>query len=105
MKILSVSVSKSDGTSWATVDPNSLSDETKLAYDEYRELRQRARQAQEQFEALFRDEAGSDGIRFGYNFGKLTIAQGDAPRQKAAPKPTVSLEAFLGSQRANGRSL
>lgn len=102
MKIIKTSVSKTDGTIWAEVDVNSLSDDLQVAYGMFKEAQEQAKLARESFEEQFRDAANSDGIRFGYNFGKLTIAKGKAPQAKSTP--AVSLESFLGSQQANGRA-
>ena len=102
MKITSTSVSKNDGTVWATVDVDSLDTDVLKAYQAYKEAARKASELRQEFEALFRTEAGTEGIRFGYNYGKLSIAQGEAPKPKAAPKPSVSLSDFLTGRLSSG---
>lgn len=102
MKIISTSVSKNDGTVWATVDVDSLDTDVLKAYQAYKEAARKASELRQEFEALFRTEAGTEGIRFGYNYGKLSIAQGEAPKPKATPKATISLDAFLSGQARAG---
>ena len=106
MKILSTSTSKTDGTTWATVDVDSLSDDTKLAYQVYKEAQAKAAELRKDFEAMFRDEAGTELLRFGYNYGKLSVAVGEAPKVAALPKaPKQSLGSFLTSQGIGGHRI
>ena len=104
MKVLSTSTSKSDGTVWATIDVQSLASDTLKAYEAYKEASKMAAELRQDFEGLFRVEAGTDGIRFGYNYGKLSIAQGDAPKAKSQPKAVMGLDEFLSIQHSNGRA-
>lgn len=102
IKITSTSISKTDGTAWASVDVDALQEDTFQAYKAYKEANELARAAREEFEAMFRIEAGTDGIRFGYNYGKLSFAKG---QPKAEPKAKVSLDEFLAGRLNGGHAV
>lgn len=105
MKVISTSVSKSDGTVWANVDPKSLNDDAQLAYEAYKESYETTRRLRVEFEEQFRADAGDRGIKFSYNFGKLSVAMGDPPQGKAQPEAKMSLADFMASQGRLGRSI
>ena len=90
---------------WTEIDPASLPDIAKIAYDDYKEQYRRMKHCREVFEQHMNEACSPpDGKRVvcGYNFGKLSIALADAA---AAPKvqPKGSLADFLAASQASGR--
>ncbi len=86
---------------WQTLDVESLSPKTRKLYDAYKAASKAAGSAREAFESSFGSDvpAPKDQVwRYGYRFGKFSIALDDtvAPVKKAAPVlTTATLMAML----------
>lgn len=94
---------------WNTVEISDLSERNREAYLAAKEAYKVYKATRERFEQAMQDDfaehlpAGHE-LKFGYNFGKLSIAVGPARERKAA-KPTQSLASFLAGYSASGRAV
>ena len=91
---------------WTEIDPASLPDVVKIAYDDYKEQYRRMKHCREVFEQHLNESVSPpEGKRIvcGYNFGKLSIALADDDRKPVKAKATGSLADFLASAQASGR--
>ena len=83
---------------WMDVQPEALSPDAQAAYGEYKAAYRLAKEVKERFEAIARLNLPNPGpgreIKFGYNFGKLSIAVGEA-KARPADKPKLDLAAFI----------
>lgn len=81
---------------WQTIDTTNLPDDLALAYEDYRDLNRKAQAAREAFETAFRTlvpAAPRKSWLFGYRFGKLSVALGDAqPIKSTAPRGALTLD-------------
>jgi len=92
---------------WIVIDPTTLNDLPRAAYDVYKDAYKTARKAREDFETLMAESVEvPEGKRlvFGYNFGKLSVAVVDDDRKPAA-KANVpqSLSSYLAGMTQKGR--
>lgn len=84
---------------WTEIEPSELPVECQVLYAEYKAAYKAMKAAREAFEAQGRASIpAAEGmeIKFGYNFGKLSIAE--APKAAEKPKPKVGLAAFLAAR-------
>ena len=92
---------------WREIDPETLDAGLASAYRDYKTAYQYATQLREGFETSMRDAADvgyGKELKFGYRFGKLSIAVGPvAPKAKSAGKKPVSLGDWLKQQQDGGR--
>lgn len=96
---------KSDAV-WVEIDPETLPDGAKAAYAKYKAMYRETKAQRASFEGML-NAAAPDGSRFifGYNFGKLSMAQVEATATPVkAKQATLSLGDFLAAQQAMGRS-
>lgn len=93
---------------WREIDPETLDAGLAQAYRDYKTAYRLATECRERFEAMMRDSADvgyGRELKFGYRFGKLSIAVGPvADKPKSAGKKAVSLSEWLDQQQQNGRS-
>lgn len=90
---------------WIQIDIDSLSNQQRFAYDEYKAKYRLTKEARENFENTMQLGV-PDGMRIvlGYNFGKLSAAIVSDDRKPAKAKAsTQSLAEFLAAQAAGGR--
>lgn len=86
---------------WSTVDPNSLNEKQRAAYNAYKAAYKTASEAREAFESMIRADmalvipAGKT-VAFGYRFGQLGMAIVDAAKP-TTPKKAVPLAAALAA--------
>lgn len=87
---------------WMDIQPEALSPAAQAAYADHKAAYRLAKEAKERFEAVARASMPNPGpgreIKFGYNFGKLSIAVGEAKPVKA-DKPALDLTAFITGAR------
>ena len=89
---------------WIQIDPETLADDVREAYEAYKEAYRYAKDLRKAFEAKVNDAAPSGKrIVVGYNFGKLSMAIVEASEAKAPAKAKQSLADFLAMQQAVGR--
>ena len=94
---------------WREVDPSTLPDDIEAAYREMKAVYRDYAQRKQAFEALMQEHhanvlpSGKE-LKFGYNFGKLSIAIGPARERKPKreAKTEQSLSDWLQAQAANG---
>jgi hypothetical protein len=92
---------------WTEIDPNTeLSATTRQMYEQAKSIYKQYKAARDMFEGAMQDEhagalpAGSE-LKFGYKFGKLSIAIGPKrERVKATAKQRPSLTEWLRAQQA-----
>lgn len=93
---------------WREVSPDTLPADIKTAYDEAKAIYRQYKETKAKFEGLMQAEfaesmpAGQE-LKFGYNFGKLSVAVGpkrEVKRDKA--KQSGSLNDWLSGQRESG---
>ena len=95
---------------WTNVNPANLSTELQNRYAQMKEAYKVYAQRKGEFEQAMQAEFGGKlsadkELKFGYNFGKLSIAIGDKrPERKAKQAQTDSLGDWLAAQQANGRA-
>ena len=93
---------------WNEVDPSTLPTGLAALYTDLKAAQRLAAQAREAFESAFTEMVKlppSQGIAFGYRFGKLSFALTDAPA-KPKPKPSRALDfAALAAMSGGHRSL
>lgn len=98
-------MAKQDAT-WINVDIDTLGNDARFAYDEYKAKYRLMKEAREHFENTMADLAQlPQGQRmiFGYNFGKLSVAVVEDDRKVAKPKATTqSLSQFLAQAKSHG---
>jgi hypothetical protein len=89
---------------WVEINVDSLDEAQRMAYDEYKAIYRKMKEAREYFEAEMQSLA-PDGKRlvFGYNFGKLSVAVADKVEVKAKASGPQSLGDYLKGMQANGR--
>jgi hypothetical protein len=91
---------------WQNIDPASLPAIRKEQYDAMKACYRKYAELKKYFEAGMNDDFATPGtqLKFGYRFGKLSIAvaEGNAPKA-AKPNGALSLEGFLQAQGASGR--
>lgn len=92
---------------WVEINVETLSEDTRKAYEAYKNLYREMKALRTDFENLMQDDAKlPEGKRlvFGYNFGKLSVAIVDDDRKprKAAPAK-LSLSEYMAQQAAMGR--
>lgn len=96
---------------WKTVDPaRELSPEMLRAFERSKEAYKEYQAAKQRFEDMFKASVASQippgfEIKFGYNYGKLSvaIAQTDPSKErKAAAKPKESLADWMQAQTSGG---
>lgn len=95
---------------WKQVDPASLRQEAQDQYNEMKRVYRQYAAAKAAFEATMQRDfadhlpAGAE-LKFGYNFGKLSIAVGPKRPEKAKAKADTgkSLSEWLGEQAGSGR--
>lgn len=81
---------------WSTIDPKSLPEGHRKAYDAYKVAYAKASEARKAFETMVNSRASlpeGKTIVFGYRFGQLSVAIGDTVRPKASK--AQALGAFL----------
>lgn len=88
---------------WRNVDPDSLTDELQLAYEEYRECNRKAQAAREAFEKAFSTAVPcprGQRLAFGYRFGKLSIAviPDDKPKATSGAKSPFTMADLIAMQ-------
>lgn len=90
---------------WVTIDPSSLPDQTRAAYENYKTAYRIMKEQREAFEGLMQNGVPEgQRIILGYNFGKLSAAIVADDRKPAKAKAaTQSLAEFLASQSAQGQ--
>lgn len=98
-------MAKQTDATWFEIDPSTLDETAKRAYDTYKALYRQAKEARQSFETIMQgtaDLAQGKRMIFGYNFGKLSVAvvNGEA---KSEAKPKLGLAQFLASQASQGR--
>lgn len=85
---------------WNTINVDTLGKSEKAAYDSYRAAYRAASELRESFEAAMRKSvklaAGQDLV-FSYNFGRLSIAVGDARSKNTASSGGKSFADFAKS--------
>ena len=84
---------------WKEINPETLDAAAKGAYQAYKAKYAEAAQLKKAFEAIVVKQAGlpaTHTLRFGYNFGKLSIAVDTADGPKVSAK-AVSLKDALAS--------
>ena len=94
---------------WANVEIEQLNAELQRAYRESKEAYRAYKIARDQFEGMMQEVysgsiAEGTELKFGYNFGKLSVAIGPKTQRKAkseAPKQTLA--EFLAAQASDGR--
>lgn len=93
---------------WTTVDVSKLGGELQMQYNGMKALYRQYAAAKAEFEsamqAAFGDKLpGGKELKFGYNFGKLSIAVGPArERKQRKTQETASLEDWLEAQAQGG---
>lgn len=91
---------------WVQLDPESLNDAQRDAYDVYRRFRKQAGEAKGRFEATMQGDV-PEGQRmiFGYNFGKLSVAVVENDRKPAkAKQAAMPLAQYLATMAAGGHA-
>lgn len=88
---------------WNTIAVETLSKDAQAAYAEYKALYATMKKAREAFEAMVIKESGipaTSTLRFGYRFGKLSVAVDVADKPKAATsgKGALSLSDYMKLQ-------
>lgn len=91
---------------WREVSPDTLPDDIRRLYDDYKEAQRYAASQREAFETRMASVAAlpsGSRLAFGYRFGKLSIAviPDDKPTRQATKAP-ASLADFLAAQRLTG---
>ena len=89
---------------WTQVDPNTLSEGDYQRYQDYKTAYKAMKEAKARFEGDMQVNAPEGMcLKFGYNFGKLSIALDKAQVvTKKATSGTQSLSAFLAMQNNSG---
>ena len=92
---------------WQEIDPESLSDELRLAYELYKEKAREAARLRTEFEkgmneALAEALPAGHKVVFGYRFGKLSMAV-VKDEGKAKPQGKASLGDYLKAMQGQGR--
>lgn len=88
---------------WTEIDPASLPEHVKMAYDAYKVSYRAMKEARVAFEDTLQPGAPvGKRIVCGYNFGKLSVALADAEVAKAKAT-TGDLAAFLAMAQSSGR--
>ena len=92
---------------WTEINPETLPEQIKHAYDYYKEMYREMKEQRQCFEKAMADTAElPTGKRmiFGYNFGKLSVAIVDDDRKPAKATPAKqSLADFIASQSEAGK--
>lgn len=88
---------------WLEINPSTLPAETASAYAEMKTAYRKYAEMKKSFEAKMQQDfadqlAPGRELKFGYNFGKLSIAIGEA-RDRREAKPKQSLAEWLEAQR------
>ena len=99
--------SKSDAV-WTNVDPATLSQDVRQAYEAYKVAQRQAAALREAFEtAITSDIDVPAGMRvvFGYRFGQLSMALVEDDRKPSKARPKGTLADFIAAQRAAGRAI
>ena len=100
-------MAKDNSAVWHEIDPLTLTDEVKYAYDQYKAQYAAMKAARLTFETMLAAQAAPvEGKRvvFGYNFGKLSVAIVDDDRKPAKATPAKqSLADFIAAQASAGR--
>lgn len=93
---------------WVNIDPATLSPEMQKAYEAYKAAYRAMKEQRDLFERMMNAQAPVGKVmKFGYNFGKLSVALDIAP-VAAAPKASTgvqSLSAWLASQAEGGHTV
>lgn len=95
--------------SWTNVEIEQLSAELRRAYRESKEAYRAYKIARDQFEGMMQEVysgsiAEGTELKFGYNFGKLSVAIGPKTAKKAKSEVAKqTLAEFLAAQSADGR--
>jgi len=78
---------------WLEINPEMLLPDAQAAYAKYKEAYRMAKACKDAFEQIARSGLPNPGegkeIKFGYNFGKLSIAVGDAKAKATPDKPDL----------------
>lgn len=95
---------RTNDLTWVEIDINSLDEAQRMAYDEYKAIYAKMKEARKYFEDEMQ-ELAPDGKRlvFGYNFGKLSVAVADKAEEKAKPQAKQSLGEYLKGMQTAGR--
>ncbi len=92
---------------WTTIDPATLTVEDQQRYAEmkriYRQYAATKRAFEDGLQEAFAEQLpnGSE-LKFGYNFGKLSVAVGPAKERKQAKQATRTLTDMLADYDASG---
>ena len=91
---------------WTEIDPASLPADVRQQYEAYKAAYHAMKQQRQAFETMLNDTASPPSgkrVVCGYNFGKLSIALGDAKDQPKASQAKGSLADFLANAQTSGR--
>lgn len=91
---------------WTEIDPTTLPDVVQKAYADYKAAYREMKECRMLFEAELNEAANPPAgkrIVCGYNFGKLSIALGDAKDERKPAAAKGTLADFLAGQVASGR--
>lgn len=91
---------------WNTIDPDTLPEVVKVAYNEYKAAYRMMKDARTNFEAAMDNTIlppKGQRLVFGYNFGKLSVAIVPDDRKPASKSTPQSLSSFLATTAASGR--
>lgn len=89
-----------DKADWTTIDPASLQEDQRLAYDAYKAKYREAKALKQAFEVAMQEGVPA-GYRMvcGYNFGNLSVAVVLDDQPAKATKRPVSLVDYLANMR------
>jgi len=92
---------------WTVIDADTLADEQRFAYDEYKAKYRLMKEAREHFENHMQSAVelpAGKRLVFGYNFGKLSVAVVDDDRKPTAKaNAPQSLSSYLAGMAQKGR--
>ena len=88
------------GKLWNELNTTSLPTSAKLAYEAFQAANKVASDKRKAFEAIMREEMGTDAVAFGYKWGKLTFTTDVEAKTVSSGKAAMSLSDWLDRENA-----